>query len=98
MAPNTTATLVSVLAERGMTRDEFCKQRADDLELAGLVSQNAADGYCRRGPRTLKRSGSIANNKMPEPLKAYWNYETKDEKLVRTKSEAAKAGTASQQR
>ena len=86
-----------------------------DAELAGFVSEKAADEYCRNNfaPRTLKRSGesrskphttmphgfresisplscpgSIGNNKLPEPLKNYWNYETRQEKLDR---EAAKA-------
>ena len=49
----------------------------------GLASANAADEYCRRGPRPLKRCGSIGNNKLPEPLKAYWNYETKQERQDR---------------
>ena len=76
-------TLVSILAEIGITRDEFCAERVYDAGLAGLVSVNAADVYCRRGPRTLKRSGSVANNKLPEKMKANWNYETKDERKAR---------------
>ena len=136
MPPSSHPTLVRRLSDRGMTREEFCKSRAQgdhrhfppsthlkhaagldgltprphatDAELAGFVSPAAADEYCRNnfrrganlkrcGARTrsnpftpsLKRSckpliptlprptGSIGNNKLPEPLKNYWNYENK---------------------
>ena len=49
-------------------------------ELVGLASQPAIDMLCRRRA-PMKRSGSVANNGMPPGLAAYWNYESKNEKL-----------------
>ena len=36
---------------------------------------------CYVHPRFALLAGSIANNKLPEGIKQYWNYESKSEKL-----------------
>mmetsp|Transcript_37866 Transcript_37866/g.79594 ORF Transcript_37866/g.79594 Transcript_37866/m.79594 type:complete len:94 (-) Transcript_37866:378-659(-) len=76
-------TLHAQLKQMGMSKDEYCSTVSENAELAGLASSRAIEEFCRQGKAPIKRSGSVGNNKMPEGLKQYWNYETKGEKEAR---------------
>lgn len=76
-------TLTTQLFEKGISKEYYCKDRFTNDELSSLVSKKVADQFCKSKTTKIKRSGSVGNNKLPQPVKDYWNYETFEEKTMR---------------